>query len=253
MRQKAIGLALALLFASGLFVDLSRAQSGALVVQTCGTLPLAYKPGATRSNTVDVNGNACVSGSISATSSATATAAAPSYSEGQVAPFSQDLAGNLRVLASINTTGLATSALQTTINTTLGSPYQAGGALPLPSGASTSANQSTALTDFGAPGATACTTDTGSCSFNQQLQRMAQNLTTINTTILTLQGTKNAGAAAANSLLAGLVYNSSPLTLTTTQQASLQGDANGYLKVNVAAAQSMAPPPTARQQPILQC
>src|ERR1035437_4400647 len=53
--------------------------------------------------------------------------------------------------------------------------------------------------------------------------------------LLTFQGTKNAGAAAANSLLGGLVYNSSPLTLTTTQQASLQGDANGYLKVNVAA------------------
>src|ERR1019366_3870141 len=53
--------------------------------------------------------------------------------------------------------------------------------------------------------------------------------------LLTFQGTKAAGTAAANSLLAGSVYNSSPLTLTTTQQASLQADANGYLKVNVAA------------------
>lgn len=34
----------------------------ALVVQTCGTLPLAYAPGATRLLTVDVNGKMCTSG-----------------------------------------------------------------------------------------------------------------------------------------------------------------------------------------------
>lgn len=63
---------------------------------------------------------------------------------------------------------------------------------------------------------------------------------TINTSIGTLVtdthfqnvvGTKNAGTAAANSLQVGLVYNSSPLTLTTGQQSSLQGDVNGNLKV----------------------
>ncbi len=48
-------------------------------------------------------------------------------------------------------------------------------------------------------------------------------------------GTKAAGTAATNSQLSGLVYNSTPLTLTDGQQSSLQGDANGYLKVNVAA------------------
>lgn len=53
--------------------------------------------------------------------------------------------------------------------------------------------------------------------------------------LATLTGTKNAGAAASNSWLAGAVFNSTPLTLTDTQQASLQADANGYLKVNVAA------------------
>lgn len=52
--------------------------------------------------------------------------------------------------------------------------------------------------------------------------------------LLTMRGTKNAGTAADNSLLAGGVYNSTPLTLTNTQQASLQSDVNGYLKVNVA-------------------
>ena len=81
------------------------------------------------------------------------------------------------------------------------------GTVSLPTGAATSALQTTMNTSIG----------------------------TINTTLLTFQGPKNAGAAAANSLLAGSVYNSTPLTVTNGQQASLQGDANGYLKVNVAA------------------
>jgi hypothetical protein len=53
--------------------------------------------------------------------------------------------------------------------------------------------------------------------------------------LLTLVGSKNAGTGAASSLLAGGIYNSTPLTLTNTQQSSLQLDANGYLKVNTAA------------------
>ncbi len=58
--------------------------------------------------------------------------------------------------------------------------------------------------------------------------------------LLTMRGTKNAGTAAANSLLAGGVYNSTPLTLTDTQQASFQFDANGYLKANVVTATGVA-------------
>jgi len=42
------------------FLSLACAQADSLVVQTCGTLPLAYAPGATRNDTVDVNGNKCV-------------------------------------------------------------------------------------------------------------------------------------------------------------------------------------------------
>ena len=34
-------------------------NADSLVVQTCGTLPLAYQAGATRLDTVDVNGNKC--------------------------------------------------------------------------------------------------------------------------------------------------------------------------------------------------
>lgn len=40
------------------------------------------------------------------------------------------------------------------------------------------ATVATTNTDLGAPGATACATDTASCSLNQQLQRIAQRLTT---------------------------------------------------------------------------
>lgn len=47
-------------------------------------------------------------------------------------------------------------------------------------------------------------------------------------------GTKAAGTAAASSELVGVVYNSTPPTLTTGQQAAAQGDANANLKVNCA-------------------
>lgn len=47
----------------------------------------------------------------------------------------------------------------------------------------TGGNLAQVVTDFGAPGATACATDTASCSNNQLMQRLAQRLTTINTTL----------------------------------------------------------------------
>jgi hypothetical protein len=53
---------LALLLAAVNFPQNARAQ-GALVVTTCGTLPLAYKAGANQPLTQDVNGNACSSAS----------------------------------------------------------------------------------------------------------------------------------------------------------------------------------------------
>lgn len=51
--------------------------------------------------------------------------------------------------------------------------------LPLPSGAAADSSVSTTNTDVGPPGATACATDTGSCSLNALLQRIAQRLTTV--------------------------------------------------------------------------
>jgi hypothetical protein len=56
--------------------------------------------------------------------------------------------------------------------------------------------------------------------------------------LLTMRGTIANGTAAANSMAVGGVYNSSPLTLTNTQQSALQLDANGYLAVNIKAGAS---------------
>lgn len=70
---------------------------------------------------------------------------------------------------------------------------------------------------------------------NSSLSTVATNTGATTTALGVVTGTKNAGTAAANSALVGGVYNSTPLTLTNTQQSSLQLDANGYAKVNVAA------------------
>ena len=61
MKKLLLGLFLLLPIAASL-----PAKAQSLVVQTCGTLPKAYAPGATRDDTVDINGNKCISGSISA-------------------------------------------------------------------------------------------------------------------------------------------------------------------------------------------
>lgn len=89
----------------------------------------------------------------------------------------------------------------TSLINALGTPLQAGGNVvvtssALPTGAALDATVSTTNTDVGPPGATACATDTGSCSLNALLQRLAQRLTTINTTL----GTpfQAGGALAAN-------------------------------------------------------
>src|ERR1039458_9655571 len=61
---------------------------GALVVAVCGTLPLAYKPGAVVTPTQDINGNACISGTFSATggtiSNATSAQATSGTNQGSV-------------------------------------------------------------------------------------------------------------------------------------------------------------------------
>lgn len=98
-----------------------------------------------------------------------------------------------------------------TINTTLGSPFQAGGSIgntAFIANAGTNLNTSalaldtsvgTTNTNLGAPGATACATDTGSCSLNALLQRLAQRLTSI---ISTLGSPFQAGGSIGNTTFA---------------------------------------------------
>jgi hypothetical protein len=62
--------ALALLATLASLLPAAPTSADSLVVQTCGTLPLAYQAGATRLDTVDVNGNKCTNaGSGGATQS----------------------------------------------------------------------------------------------------------------------------------------------------------------------------------------
>ena len=70
------------------------AQADSLTVAVCGTLPLAYTPGDVRNDTVDVNGNKCISGNITATAVTAATAAnsLPTVAAG-AGPVFQSLGG----------------------------------------------------------------------------------------------------------------------------------------------------------------
>ena len=56
--MRRIAIILGVLF--GLTSQLAADSSGALVVATCGTLPLAYSVGSTRALTIDTNGLVCV-------------------------------------------------------------------------------------------------------------------------------------------------------------------------------------------------
>ncbi len=69
MKRLLLGLLLVCAFA------LPARSQGATVVTTCGTLPLAYAPGATRNPTVDVNGNTCSDSSGGSLAPGAATAA----------------------------------------------------------------------------------------------------------------------------------------------------------------------------------
>lgn len=96
--MKKVLLTLALLFASA-----SAHAQDALVVTTCGTLPLAYTAGATRQPTVDVNGNTCTgnangSGATTIAPSASATVAlsrAVSATAGVTSLLAKSTAGNM--------------------------------------------------------------------------------------------------------------------------------------------------------------
>ncbi len=67
-------------------------------------------------------------------------------------------------------------------------------------------------TDLGPPGATACATDTGSCSNNALMQRIAQRLTTINSTLGTPMQTTGGTI--------GLVAGTAKVGIFTTDQTT---------------------------------
>ena len=114
------------------------------------------------------------------------TTAAPTYTTGQTNPLSLDTSGNLRV--NVGTPSVAQSGTWNVTNIS--------GTVSLPTGAATSANQSTEITNLG----------------------------TIATNQTNITGSKAAGTAAANSQLDGAVYNTTLPTLTNGQQAAMQAD-----------------------------
>ena len=128
--------------------------------------------------------------------------------------------------------------------------------LPLPAGAATAANQTSSFGTV-APGSQAANSALAGAVYNTSAPTMANgqqaalqldgaaNLD-VNVQISALptgaatsanqaaaQGSPSGGTAATKSELAGGIYNSSPLSLTTGQQASLQLDSAGNVAVNV--------------------
>ena len=99
-------------------------------------------------------------------------------------------------------------------------------ALALESGgnlASTATNTAGAATDLGAPGASACSTDTGSCSLNALLQRIAQRLSTSITTLnAPMQASGGTVGVVAGSAIIGKVGidQTTPGTTNGTQDAA---------------------------------
>lgn len=167
-----------------------------------------------------------ITGTINASSTATATAAAPSYTEAQVAPFSQNLTGDLRTIskqsgtwtstvtqstaASLNATvvGTGTFSVQNTAATPAGSniignfridqttPGTTNGvqvnSSALPTGAATSALQTTGNTSL----STIATNTTGSATSALQ--------TTGNTALGTTASTACASSASTCDIIAAL-------------------------------------------------
>lgn len=113
----------------------------ALVVNVCGTLPLAYPVGSTQQPTVDINGKTCTNatgGGGGAVTLAAGAVSAGAYVAGALVDGAETTIGALADAACATDNG--TCSLQalvkrtnqriTTLNTTLGTPAQAGAATP---------------------------------------------------------------------------------------------------------------------------
>lgn len=152
-------------------------------------------------------------------------------------PTSVGISGTLPAFAATPTFNCGAGCFQAT------QPVSAA-SLPLPAGAATQTTLASILTALGSPFQAGASIGNTSFGISGTLPAFAAtptfNLGTLNgaataanqTSVI---GTAAAGTAATNAMLAGGQYNSSPITLTTTQQAALQVDANGFLKVNVSA------------------
>jgi hypothetical protein len=110
------------LLAFSLIPHQAAAQSGNLVVTTCGTLPLAFKPGATEPPTVDVNGNQCISGSISA--STTGFAPSNNFANLTTSGVSADVALPAGAVVAVQNTGTTTVSCNFTVGAGTATPNQ---------------------------------------------------------------------------------------------------------------------------------
>lgn len=182
------------------------------------------------------------------------TTASPTYTTGQTSPFSLDLTGALRVNV---TAGGGSGGTSSSFGSAFPGTGTAAGAEYLTTPPTLTTGQMVALqTDINGDlkihldscTSPVCNVNGSATGANSSPVVIASDQGAVATKaasaayasgalvdITNLTGTKNAGTAAANSLLAGGVFNSSPLTLTTGQQASLQLDASGFLDVNIKA------------------
>jgi hypothetical protein len=167
-----------------------------LVVTTCGTVPTAFKATNPGPFTVDVNGNLCTGATFtpSGTQNVNLTqilGAAPSLTNplwvfpatGATFPVSGTFWPYTlgQQLAAASVPVVLTAAQLSTLTPP-----------PAITGFALDTSVATTNTDLGPPGATACATDTGSCSLNALLQRIAQRISTA------LGGTTVSGTVTAN-------------------------------------------------------
>ena len=208
---------------------------------------------------LDSSGNLKVSGTISATNpSVSATGAAvpasATYSGMNVSGNLVGLTGSangLKVDGSAVTqpisaaslplpSGASTAANQSTIIAALGSPFQAGGSIgntafgisgSLPAGSN--AIGSVSVSNFPATQPVSGTVAVSNFPATQPVSAVSLPLPAGAATSAlqsSVQGSASGGTAAASSQLDGGIYNSTPPTLTNGQQAALQLDSSGNLK-----------------------
>lgn len=151
-------------------------------------------------------------GSTTLTATAKATAAAPTYVEGSASnPLSTDLSGGLRI----------TGAFAASMKATAADPTYVEGSTTNPPSVDLAGYQRSLVKQGG-------TWNITNISGTISLPTGAATLTAQTN----VTGSKAPGTAAVNSLLAGGVYNSAGVTLTDGQQAALQFDSAGGLKVS---------------------